>query len=88
MFAKTALVVFAVMAVAAAAPKPILPVAYTAPVAYSAYTAPAVAPVAYTAPAAYAAYTAPVATSSQVIARNYNGFAAPLVAAPAATYFI
>lgn len=33
------------------------------------------------------AYTAPVVTasSSQVFARNYNGFAAPLVAAPAVT---
>ncbi|XP_046404206.1 cuticle protein 18.6-like [Ischnura elegans] len=85
MFAKTALLVLAVVAVASAAPKPVFPLAYTAPVAY---TAPAVAaPVAYTAPLAYTAPIAPVASSSQVIARNYNGLAAAYYAPGAAYVF-
>lgn len=43
-----------------------------------------VTPVVASAPVVAAAPAVVTATSSQVIARNYNGIAAPLVAAPAA----
>lgn len=43
-----------------------------------------VAPVVASAPVVAAAPAVVTATSSQVFARNYNGIAAPLVAAPAA----
>ncbi|XP_017107818.3 cuticle protein 16.5-like [Drosophila bipectinata] len=78
---KSAVVILAIVACAAAKPGLLgAPLAYTAPLAYS-------APLAYTAPAAVVAAPAPVvtATSSQVIARNYNGIAAaPVVAQVAA----
>ncbi|XP_016961109.2 cuticle protein 70, isoforms A and B [Drosophila biarmipes] len=71
---KYAVVVLALVACAAARPGLL-----GAPLAYS-------APLAYTAPAALVAAPAPVvtATSSQVIARNYNGIAAAPVIAPVA----
>ncbi|EDV40933.1 uncharacterized protein Dana_GF23675 [Drosophila ananassae] len=77
---KYAVVVLAIVACAAAKPGLLgAPLAYTAPLAYS-------APLAYAAPAAVVAAPAPVvtATSSQVIARNYNGIAAPVIAKYAA----
>lgn len=51
-------------------------------VAYASAKPGIVAPLAYSAPLVAAPYVA--AQSSQVVARNYNGFAAPLLAAPAA----
>ncbi|XP_020816516.1 cuticle protein 70, isoforms A and B-like [Drosophila serrata] len=78
---KSAVVVLALVACAAAKPGFLgAPLAYTAPLAYS-------SPLAYAAPAAVVAAPAPVvtATSSQVIARNYNGIAAAPVIAPVAT---
>ena len=90
----------AVAAVAFAKPGLIAPLAYSAPIAplaYSAYSPlaySAYSPLAYSAPIAPLAYSAPVlaapgvvtATSSQYVARNYNGVVAPAVAyaAPAA----
>ncbi|EDX11071.1 GD14804 [Drosophila simulans] len=71
---KYAVVVLALVACAAAKPGLLgAPLAYTAPLAYSA-------------PAAVVAAPAPVvaATSSQVIARNFNGIAAAPVIAPVA----
>ncbi|XP_065360826.1 cuticle protein 70, isoforms A and B-like isoform X2 [Calliphora vicina] len=66
---KFAVVIFAVIACAAAKPHLIG------------------APLAYTAPAAVVAAPAPfvTATSSQVIARNYNGIATAPIVAPVAT---
>ncbi|XP_060658864.1 cuticle protein 16.5-like isoform X1 [Drosophila nasuta] len=79
---KYAVVILAVIACAAAKPGVLLsqPLAYAAPAAV-------VAPLAYAAPAAVVAAPAPyvTATSSQVIARNYNGIAAAPVIAPVAT---
>ncbi|XP_039484990.1 cuticle protein 38-like [Drosophila santomea] len=75
---KSTVVFLAIVACASAKPGLLgAPLAYTAPLAYS-------APLAYTAPAAVVAAPAPVvtATSSQVIARNYNGIAAAPVIAP------
>ncbi|KAH8373384.1 hypothetical protein KR009_005023, partial [Drosophila setifemur] len=69
-----AVVILALVAVAAAKPGLLgAPLAYTAPLGY-------------TVPAAVVAAPAPVvtATSSQVIARNYNGIAAAPVIAPVA----
>ncbi|XP_017013098.2 cuticle protein 38-like [Drosophila takahashii] len=77
---KYAVVVLALVACAAAKPGLLgAPLAYTSPLAYT-------APLAYSAPAAVVAAPAPVvtATSSQVIARNYNGIAAAPVIAPVA----
>ncbi|XP_032575819.1 cuticle protein 67 [Drosophila sechellia] len=71
---KYAVVVLVLVACAAAKPGLLgAPLAYTAPLAYSA-------------PAGVVAAPAPVvtATSSQVIARNYNGIAAAPVIAPVA----
>ncbi|XP_037721289.1 uncharacterized protein LOC119554450 [Drosophila subpulchrella] len=71
---KAAVVILAIVACVAAKPGLLgASLAYTAPLAYSA-------------PAAVVAAPAPVvtATSSQVIARNYNGIAAASVIAPVA----
>ncbi|XP_073841240.1 uncharacterized protein [Musca autumnalis] len=71
---KFAVVIFAVIACAAAKPGLVTPLAYTSQIQTLAYTAPA---------AVVAAAPAPfvTVTSSQYVARNYNGIAtAPIVA--------
>ncbi|KAI8041648.1 hypothetical protein M5D96_005913 [Drosophila gunungcola] len=77
---KSAVVILAIVACVAAKPGLLgAPLAYTSPLAYT-------APLAYSHPAAVVAAPAPVvtATSSQVIARNFNGIAAAPVIAPVA----
>uniref|UniRef100_A0A6P4FFL8 Uncharacterized protein LOC108051572 n=2 Tax=Drosophila rhopaloa TaxID=1041015 RepID=A0A6P4FFL8_DRORH len=75
---KSAVVIFAIVACVAAKPGLLgAPLAYTSPLAYT-------APLAYSAPVVAAPAPVVTATSSQVIARNYNGIAAAPVIAPVA----